>query len=131
MAWATTLAVPGVPIRTRVSPLRPTVTGTSVEDAPQAGIARRRQGDAPAGVRAVRRGRRRPPGDVGVAVGARRLEQAELGDVAADRGLGDVEALLGERVDELALAADRRDWRRAARIARWRRRLSSWPVRSA
>ena len=29
IAWATTLAVPGVPVRTRIKPLRPTVTGTS------------------------------------------------------------------------------------------------------
>ena len=32
MAWAMTLAVPGVPVSTRISPLRPIVTGMSAED---------------------------------------------------------------------------------------------------
>ena len=42
-----------------------------------------------------------------MAFGARRLDQAELGDVARDGRLGDVEALRAERVDHLALAPDR------------------------
>ena len=45
--------------------------------------------------------------DVDVAVGAGRLDQAELRDVARDGRLGHGEALFGEGVDELALAADR------------------------
>ena len=87
------------------------------EDAPQALVRGRPRAPSPFAARSLGR-------EVDVAVGARRLEQAELGDVAADRRLGDVEALLDEGVDELALAADRPDatsWR----IARWRSRLSS------
>ena len=42
-----------------------------------------------------------------MAVGAGRLDQAELGDVARDRRLGHLEALRAEGVDDLALAADR------------------------
>ena len=97
MAWAITLAVPGVPVSTRISPLRPTVTGMSPRIR---GAAARPTPAVPAGRDGLRR-------DVDVPVGARRLEQPELGDVARDGGLGDGEALLGERVDELALAADR------------------------
>ena len=60
-------------------------------------------------------GRRRAPAggdepfgrDVDVAVGAGRLDQAELGDVARDGRLGDLEALRAQRIDDLALAADR------------------------
>ena len=62
MAWATTLAVPGVPVRTRMSPLRPTVTGMSVR------IRRRRSSEAGARRRAGDVGHR----DVDVAVRARR-----------------------------------------------------------
>ena len=36
MAWAMTLAVPGVPVRTRIRPLRPTVTGMSARIRAQA-----------------------------------------------------------------------------------------------
>ena len=42
-----------------------------------------------------------------MAVGAGRLDQPELGDVARDRRLGHREALRAEGVDDLALAADR------------------------
>ena len=93
-----TLAVPGVPVRTRISPLRPTVTGMSAR------IRRSRSSEAGEG--------RRPAadvfrGDVDVAVGARRLHEPELGDVARHGRLGDREALGGEGVHDLALAADR------------------------
>ena len=46
-------------------------------------------------------------GNVDVAVGAGRLDQPELGDVARDGRLGHGEALRAEGVDDLALAADR------------------------
>jgi hypothetical protein len=42
-----------------------------------------------------------------VAIHSRRLDQAELGDVARDGRLGDIEALRAERIDDLALAPDR------------------------
>ena len=64
IAWATTLAVPGVPVRTRMSPLRPTVTGTSAR------IRRRRSSAMPAA--AARSAAADVLGrDVDVAVGAR------------------------------------------------------------
>ncbi len=43
IAWAMTLAVPGVPVRTRISPLRPIVTGMSAR------IRRSRSSDAGGG----------------------------------------------------------------------------------
>ena len=48
IAWATTLAVPGVPVRTRIRPLRPTVTGTSAR------IRRSRSSDGRADAGAAR-----------------------------------------------------------------------------
>ncbi len=98
MAWATTLAVPGVPVRTRMRPLRPTLIGTSAR------MRRSRSSDAGRGGATRAHVLRR---DVHVAVGAGRLEQPELGDVAADGGLGDIEPLLGQRIHEFPLAPDR------------------------
>ena len=84
IAWAMTLAVPGVPVSTRMSPLRPMVTGMSAR------MRRSRSSEAAAAVA-------REPApigrDVDVAVGAGRLDQAELGDVARDGRLGHLEAL--------------------------------------
>ncbi len=42
-----------------------------------------------------------------MAIAAGDLDQAELGDVAADRGLGDGEAAVAEDLGQLVLAADR------------------------
>ena len=54
------------------------------------------------------------------------LDQAQLGDVARDGGLGDREAPLGQRLDELLLAGD---GVRAtmSRMARWRARFVVGP----
>ena len=89
----------GRPGQHEVSPLRPTVTGMS----PRIRSSRASE----AGDGAVATARRSSGRDVDVAVGAGRLDQAELGDVARDRRLGHLEALRAEGVDDLALAADR------------------------
>ena len=95
IAWAIDEAVPGVPIRTRMSPLRPTVTGMSASE-PAEPLVRGRDPDR----EVLRR-------DVDVALAARDLDQAELGDVAAHGGLGHGEAAPAELLGELVLAADR------------------------
>ena len=115
MAWAMTLAVPGVPVRTRIRPLRP-IRDRDVGEDPAEPLVR-------AGPRARAIVLRH---DVDVAVGARRLVQPELGDVARDGRLGDLEALLGQGVDDLALAADRRG-RRSAGGSPAGGAVSSWP----
>ena len=96
IACAITLAVPGVPVSTRISPLRPIVTGMSL----RIRWSRSFEATVAVGTRSSRR-------HVDVAVGARRLHQPEVRDVARHRGLRDREALLGQRVHQLALAAHR------------------------
>ena len=103
-----TLAVPGVPVRTRIRPLRPTVTGMSAR------IRRRRSSEAARApsARSVRARRRR---------GGRRavtLTRPSSATSRADRRLGDAKPARRQRVDELAAGC------RSARA----RRARGWPA---
>ena len=95
MAWAIVEAVPGRADQEQDQPAPADRDRDVGEDPPEAVV-----------------GPRRPDGevlrrDVDVAVAARDLDQAELGDVARDRRLGDRVAAPAELLGELALAADR------------------------
>ena len=98
MAWAMTLAVPGVPIRSRMSPLRPTRDRDVGEDPAQALVGRRRRVGA---ARSLRRRRRRGRRRAGT------LTRPSSAMSRDDGRLGHLEALRAQRVGELALAADR------------------------
>ena len=97
IAWAMTLAVPGEPVTRRIEPAPADRHRDVGEDPPQPLVgdpARRRAGDV--------LGR-----DVAWPVVAGDLDEPELGDVAADRRLGDGEAAPRQALGELLLAADR------------------------